>query len=182
MYVNTGTENGMVKFLLDIIGLSCTVPNATLAIIRDGEYQFSSMLMLAWTIIADIDIESEKHRWMGSAQIDFYLRRYNGRIKYLAATGNESFGEPAEPEGETISEGYHGLSLNMKEFNHKIEGPFISFWLHNVPWEGQDALAAPDAKVALLQFSDGYLDLVVIKECQKLTLLFLMTELNKGGM
>lgn len=35
--------------------------------------------------------------------------------------------------------------------------------------------------LALLQFSDGYLDLVVIKDCPKLTLLSLMTELNKGG-
>ncbi|KAF3685491.1 Sphingosine kinase 2 [Capsicum annuum] len=215
--VPAGTGNGMAKSLLDAVGLSCTASNATLAIIRG--------------LIADIDIESEKYRWMGSARIDFYvrftisflygsntgyfeymvtfkasslysltsssmlfgqamqrifrLRRYNGCIKFVAAPGYETFGEPAEPEGETISEvksnfvqhkGYRGPALHMKEFNRKIEGPFVSVWLHNVPWGGQDALAAPDAK-----FSDGYLDLVLIKECPKLTLLSLMTELNKGG-
>ncbi|PHT34751.1 hypothetical protein CQW23_26551 [Capsicum baccatum] len=119
----------------------------------------------------------------GMQQI-FRLRRYNGCIKFVAAPGYESFCEPAEPKGETISEvksnfvqhkGYRGPALHMKEFNRKIEGNFVSVWLHNIPWGGQDALAAPEAK-----FSDGYLDLVVIKECPKLTLLSLMTELNKS--
>lgn len=31
------------------------------------------------------------------------------------------------------------------------------------------------------QFSDGYLDLVVMKDCPKLSLATLMSELNKGG-
>ncbi|KAF3639111.1 hypothetical protein FXO38_05972 [Capsicum annuum] len=73
----------------------------------------------------------------------------------LVRPGYESFGEPAEPKGETSSEvesnfvqhkGYRGPALHMKEFNRKIEGNFISIWLHNVPWGGQDALAALDAK------------------------------------
>lgn len=198
--VPAGTGNGMAKSLLDAVGLSCTASNATLAIIRghkqsldvatisQGQSRFFSVLMLAWGLIADIDIESEKYRWMGSARIDYYamqrilrLRRYNGCIKFVAAPGYETFGEPADPEGETISEvkssfGYCGPAFHMKDFNRKIEGPFVSVWLHNVPWGGEDALAAPDAK-----FSDGYLDLIVIKDCPKLTLLSSLTELNKGG-
>ncbi|PHT86728.1 hypothetical protein T459_08834 [Capsicum annuum] len=59
----------------------------------------------------------------------------------LNISGCESFDEPAEPKGETISEvesnfvqhkGYRGPALHMKEFNHKIEGYFVSVWLHNV--------------------------------------------------
>ncbi|KAK4340570.1 hypothetical protein RND71_039071 [Anisodus tanguticus] len=162
------------------------------ATISQGQYRFFSVLCLAWGLIADIDIESEKYRWMGSARIDYYaiqrifrLRRYNGCIKFVAAPDYETFGEPADVEGETISEvkssflqhkGYRGPAFHMKDFNRKIEGPFVSIWLHNVPWGGEDALAAPDAK-----FSDGFLDLVVIKDCPKLALLSLMTEINKGG-
>ncbi|CAN4092077.1 unnamed protein product [Withania somnifera] len=202
--VPAGTGNGMAKSLLDAVGLPCTASNATLAIIRghkqsldvattsQGQNRFFSVLMLAWGLVADIDIESEKYRWMGSARIDYYamqrifrLRRYSGCIKFVPAPGYETFGEPADLEGETISEvktnfvqhkGYRGPALHRKEFNRKIEGPFISVWLHNVPWGGEDALAAPDAK-----FSDGYMDLIVIKDCPKLTLLLMMTELNKGG-
>lgn len=79
----------------------------------------------------------------------------------MAAPGYETFGEPADPEGETISEvksslvqhkAYCGPALQMKDFNRKIEGPFVSVWLHNVPWGGEDALAAPDAKVGVCYF------------------------------
>ncbi|XP_070041910.1 sphingosine kinase 1-like isoform X1 [Nicotiana tomentosiformis] len=162
------------------------------ATVSQGQNRFFSVLMLAWGLIADIDIESEKYRWMGSARINYYaiqrifrLRRYDGCIKFVAAPGYETFGEPTDMEVETIDDvksnfvqhkGYCGPTFHMKDFNRKIEGPFVSIWLHNVPWGGEDALAAPDAK-----FSDGYLDLVVIKDCPKLTLLSLMTELNKGG-
>ncbi|XP_009794880.1 sphingosine kinase 1 [Nicotiana tabacum] len=201
--IPAGTSNGMAKSLLDSVGESCTAFNATLAIIRghtrsldvatvsQGQKRFFSVLMLAWGLVADIDIESEKYRWMGSARMDFYaiqrifcLRRYHGCIKFLAAPGYENFGEPLELEGE-INElnsnrvqqnCYCGPAFDMKGFNRKIEGPFVSIWLHNVPWGGENVLAAPDAK-----FADGYLDLVVMKDCSKLSLLALMSDLNKGG-
>lgn len=32
-----------------------------------------------------------------------------------------------------------------------------------------------------VQFSDGYLDLIIIRDCPRLSLLKLMTELNDGG-
>lgn len=201
--IPAGTSNGMTKSLLDSAGESCTAFNATLAIIRghkrsldvatvkQGQKKYFSVLMLAWGLIADIDIESEKYRWMGSARMDFYaiqrifcLRRYHGCIKFVAAPGFENFGEPNELCGEIdelnsnwdTRDGYCGPSFDMKGFNRKIEGPFTSIWLHNVPWGGEDVLAAPDAK-----FSDGYLDLIVMKDCPKLSLAMLMGELNKGG-
>ncbi|GJT03988.1 sphingosine kinase 2 isoform X2 [Tanacetum coccineum] len=75
------TRNGMIKSLLDSIGEPCTPVNAILATIRghkrsfdvatirQGETVFFSVLMLAWGLISDIDIESDKYRWMGSAKI-----------------------------------------------------------------------------------------------------------------
>lgn len=80
----------------------------------------------------------------------------------MAAPGYETFGEPIDVEGETIDDvksnfvqhkGYCGPTFHMKDFNRKIEGPFVSIWLHNVPWGGEDALAAPDAKVRLCFFA-----------------------------
>ncbi|KAF3678432.1 hypothetical protein FXO38_03246 [Capsicum annuum] len=62
------------------------------ATISEGQSQFFSLLMLAWGGIVDIDIEYEKHRWMGRDLIDFYgmkrtfwLRRYNSCIKFVVA-------------------------------------------------------------------------------------------------
>lgn len=47
--------------------------------------------------------------------------------------------------------GYQGPKVDMKSLNwRKIDGPFVSIWLHNVPWGGEDTLAAPDAEVNTL--------------------------------
>ncbi|XP_041994914.1 sphingosine kinase 1-like [Salvia splendens] len=211
--VPAGTGNGMAKSLLDSHGEPCAASNAALFIIRghkcsldiatisQGETRFFSMLMLAWGLVADIDIESEKYRWMGSARLDFYglqrifgLRRYNGNIIFVPAPGYESYGEPLDLEKNIIIDdesaiksedglvrdpayGYQGPKVDIKSLNWRmIDGPFVSVWLHNVPWGAEDTKAAPDA-----EFSDGCLDLIMIKETPKLPLLKLMTELNSGG-
>ncbi|KAE8728630.1 Sphingosine kinase 2 [Hibiscus syriacus] len=182
--IPAGTGNGMVKSLLHAAGEPCSASNAILTVIRgykrsldvatisQGKTRFFSVLMLAWGLIADIDIESEKYRWMGSARIDFYavqrvfcLRHYNGRISFVPAPGFEDYGEPTS---------YHGESTRRKP-NSRV-GPFVSIWLHNVPWGGEDIMAAPDAK-----FSDGYLDLIMLKDVPKLALLSLMSNMNDGN-
>ncbi|KAK4271532.1 hypothetical protein QN277_020216 [Acacia crassicarpa] len=211
--IPAGTGNGMAKSLLDSVGDPCTAANAALSIIRghkrsldvatikQGETRFFSVLMLAWGLVADIDIESEKYRWMGSARIDFYalnrilnLRQYTGCISFVPAPGFEAFGEPLSYNGKCTGEDnnhdlkeaehiklqkscYQGPDINLKNLNWKvINGPFVSVWLHNVPWGSQDALPAPDAKL-----SDGCLDLILVKKCPKLALLSLMSGLSSGG-
>lgn len=211
--VPAGTGNGMAKSLLDSVGEPCEASNAILAVIRghkrsldvaailQGETKFFSVLMLSWGLVADIDIESEKYRWMGTARLDFYaiqriihLRKYNGRISFVPAPGFESYGEPSNYNGETTGKqsisissqeqpvkidqhGYQGPDVDLINLEWRtISGPFVSIWLHNVPWGGEDVMAAPDAK-----FSDGYLDLILIGECPKLSLLTLLSELKTGG-
>ncbi|XP_027332102.1 sphingosine kinase 1-like isoform X2 [Abrus precatorius] len=207
--VPAGTGNGMAKSLLDSVGDPCAVPNAVLAIIRghkrsldvatirQGETKFFSILMLAWGLVADIDIESEKYRCLGSARLDFYalcrffnLRQYIGCVSFVPAPGYEVFGEPSSYPGKSSNNDpseaesvniqrscYQGPEINLENLNWRvINGPFISVWLHNVPWGAEDTMAAPDAK-----FSDGYLDLIIMKNCPKLPLLSIMSELNTGG-
>ncbi|XP_022142216.1 sphingosine kinase 1 isoform X2 [Momordica charantia] len=184
--VPAGTGNGMAKSLLHSVGDPCTACNATLAIIRG--------------LVADIDIESEKYRWMGSARLDFYalqrmlsLRHYRGGVSFVPAPGFEDYGEQTRYDNETDSivdvgslgegepiniqrHGYQGPNINLKELNwRKIDGPFISVWLHNVPWGAENTLAAPDAKM-----SDGFLDLILVRDCPKLSLLSLMSDLSNG--
>ncbi|GAB2298723.1 hypothetical protein Dimus_032797 [Dionaea muscipula] len=206
-----GTGNGMAKSLLDSAGQQCSAFNAVIAIIRghkqpldvatisQGNSRFFSILMLAWGLVADIDIESEKFRWMGSARLDFYaiqrifqLRKYHGRIHFVPAPGFEAHAVqytektelsqqpqlaiPSEEEPFTQDHWYHGPDMELENMQWvTIEGPFISIWLHNVPWGSEGAMPAPDAK-----FSDGYLDLVLIKDCPKFTLLSLMMDISNG--
>ncbi|XP_010268829.2 PREDICTED: sphingosine kinase 1-like isoform X1 [Nelumbo nucifera] len=208
--IPAGTGNGMIKSLLDFVDDPCSVSNATLSVIRghkcsldvitilQGETKFFSVLMLAWGLIADIDIESEKYRWMGSARLDFYAlvriihkRRYNGRLSFVPAPGYETYGEPSnqndrctkkmsksqEDSVKSRQHGYQGPEISLDSLEWRtIDGPFVSVWLHNVPWGSEDTMAAPDAK-----FSDGYLDLIIIKNCPRASLLALMSKLSDGS-
>ncbi|KAL5987016.1 hypothetical protein ACLOJK_041879 [Asimina triloba] len=215
--IPAGTGNGMVKSLVDSVNDSCTVSNATFAIIRgDFKYlghkcsldvstvwqeqtRFFSVLMLTWGFVADVDIESEKYRWMGSARLDFYcivrtihLRRYHGRVSFSPAPGYENYGDPLnhnnvasfnfaswnkiQEDGTKVElQGYQGPTLKDTEWR-TMEGPFISVWLHNVPWATEDTMPAPDAK-----FSDGFLDLIIIRDCPKTALIGLLTNMNDGS-
>lgn len=81
--IPAGTGNGMVKSLMDDADEPCTAANATYTVIKghkrqldvatvvQGHARFFSVLMLTWGLIADVDIESEKYRWMGSMRLDF---------------------------------------------------------------------------------------------------------------
>lgn len=87
----------------------------------------------------------------------------------MPAPGYEAFGEPTSYPGEsTSSKGsnsdpseaecanlqrlcYPGPKINLENLNWRvINGPFISVWLHNVPWGAENTKAAPDAKVGFM--------------------------------
>ncbi|XP_010905575.2 sphingosine kinase 2 [Elaeis guineensis] len=211
--IPAGTGNGMAKSLLDSVGDLYSISNATFAVIRghkraldvttilQGEKKFFSVLMLTWGLVADIDIESEKYRWMGSARLDFYsllrimnLRRYNGHVQFVPAPGYESYGEPLKQNGSymgntALSEqgqannakvkscGYPGPVASFDGLEWRsIDGPFVSVWINNVPWAGEDIMPAPEAK-----FSDGCLDAVIIKDCPKSALLALVLKMSDGS-
>ncbi|RWR93600.1 Diacylglycerol kinase [Cinnamomum micranthum f. kanehirae] len=203
--VPAGTGNGMIKSLLDSVGDAFSVSNAIFSVIRghkrsldvatvlQGETRFFSVLMLTWGLVADIDIESEKYRWMGSSRLEFYgilrvicLRKYHGCISFVPAPGYETYGDPIDQKNrwsqkqddnsEVQQCGYQGPITCLENMEWKIiQGPFISVWLHNVPWASEDTMPAPNAK-----FADGYLDLIIIRDCPKSALLSMLTKLSDG--
>lgn len=83
----------------------------------------------------------------------------------MPASGYESYGEPLDLEKNIIIDdesavksadglvrdpayGYQGPKVDIKSLNWRmIDGPFVSVWLHNVPWGAEDTKAAPDAEV-----------------------------------
>ncbi|KAH7675818.1 Sphinganine kinase protein [Dioscorea alata] len=184
--IPAGTGNGMAKSLLDSAGDSYSVFNAVFAIIRghrrsldvttvqQGEARFFSVLMLTW----DVDIESEKYRWMGSARFDFYsflrvvnMRKYHGNVQFVPAAGYEIYGEPVDwresckdevPE-QTFGVAarvqqcrYTGPKISLEDLEWKsVNGPFILVWLNNVPWSGEDVMPAPEAKVKAFRLRPG---------------------------
>lgn len=210
--IPAGTGNGLAKSILDAVGENYSIQNATFAVIKghkrtldvttvlQGKTRFFSILMLSWGLIADIDIESEKYRWMGGTRLDFYcilrvmkLRKYHGNIEFVPAPEHESLGEPKNEkeiiasnieiskqgrDGDTeVLQGYRGPNSCFEDSDWRfLEGPFISIMLVNVPWVGTDAMPAPKAK-----FSDGFLDLVLIKDCPKAALASILLMTGDGS-
>lgn len=96
----------------------------------------------------------------------FHLRTYNGHVYFVPAPGYEAFGDKlsrqtVECSGDFCTlrpnrelpfkiqqHGYRRSIVDLQNLNwKKIDGPFVSVWLHNVPWGSEDTMAAPDAKV-----------------------------------
>ncbi|CAM0883323.1 unnamed protein product [Alopecurus aequalis] len=205
--IPAGTGNGMAKSLLHAASETCSISDALFAIIRghkqtldvctiaQGEKRFFSVLSITWGWVADVDIESEKYRWMGSSRFDFYalvrimnLRRYRGSIHFVPAPGYEAYGEPVkqvessnverlEQNGESEACSYQGPSTEFQGSDWRsIDGPFVAVCLNNVTWVAESVLAAPEAK-----FSDGYMDAVIIRDCPKSVLLALMLKMSDGS-
>ncbi|KAG0500706.1 hypothetical protein HPP92_000778 [Vanilla planifolia] len=210
--IPAGTGNGLAKSLMESVGEMYSIQNASFAVIRghkrsldvtsvlQGEKRFFSILMLTWGLLADVDIESERYRWMGRARLDFYcflrimnLRKYYGNVKFVPAPGYEFHGEPkkegtcclgsidnSEQGGDAVTEdsqkSYQGPTASFKDSDWRsFDGPFISISLVNVPWVVEDVMQAPEAK-----FSDGFLDLVLIKDCPKSALLSILMKTKNG--
>ncbi|KAM0952421.1 putative sphingosine kinase [Dioscorea sansibarensis] len=209
--VPAGTSNGMAKSLLDSVGQVYSISNAVFAIIRghtrkldvasilQGEAQFFSVLILTWGFMADVDIESEKYRWMGSARLGFYsllrvmnLRKYHGCVKFVPAPGYELYGEPLSQDeineddppvqesrggSRVLQCGSPGRQASLQGMEWRsINGPFVLVCLNNVPWPVEDVLSAPEAK-----FSDGYLDMTIIRDCPKAALLMMLLKMDDGN-
>ncbi|KAK3189825.1 hypothetical protein Dsin_029386 [Dipteronia sinensis] len=92
----------------------------------------------------------------------FYLRHYTGRVSFVPAPGYEDYGEPTSFNGDsdekikTQQHGYQAPDVDLENLAWRtINGPFISVWLHNVPWGGEDTMAAPDAKVTAFTLEPG---------------------------
>ncbi|XP_074557627.1 sphingosine kinase 1-like [Curcuma longa] len=211
--IPAGTGNGMAKSLLDSAGDMYSIANATFAIIRgrkrvldvatisQKEKRFFSVLTLIWGLAADVDIESEKYRWLGSARLDIYallrimnLRKYHGHFQFIPAPGYENHGEPVERVDEAKSHyvltqqeqgsdskfktcGYQGPENSLDGLEWRfVDGPFISIWANNVPFSAENYAPAPKAK-----FSDGYLDVVILKDCPKSAILGMMLNMSDGS-
>ncbi|NER35036.1 MAG: sphingosine kinase [Oscillatoria sp. SIO1A7] len=180
--IPAGTSNGLSKTLSEISGepydpISATFAIAKgkvrpldLAIAEQNGRRFSAFLSLAWGLIADVDIESDKMRFLGPIRTDLYalmriwnLRAYKGRFSFLLTADT-----PLDPTTDPAA--------NQENKWQAIEDEFILFWAMNVTWATYDIKAAPDA-----QLSDGAMDVLVVRRgVSKLELLSALLKSAKG--
>ncbi|ETV88876.1 hypothetical protein, variant [Aphanomyces astaci] len=181
-----GSGNGLVKSLLHINHEEYSAVNSAYAIVKGSPQPLDmattrnasstrySFLSLSWAFIADVDLDSERYRFMGSARFTMAavikmlsLKRWRGRLTYLV------------PEGETSSQpqsywDMHGNDASSAapitsllpatmggDFSEKwatIDGNFSLFWSSSVSHPSWDVHLVPGATA-----NDGFVYLVVVE-------------------
>ena len=158
-----GTGNGLSKTLLELSGENYDPLNAAFSIAK-GKHQtfdiaaieqngtkYYSFLSLAWGLVSDVDIESEKLKFLGAIRFDLYalilislLRTYKGRFSFIP-----------HPDFK--------LNCNYPTTQYGkwqvIEDEFIFVWAMNTPWAAHDMNVTPYAKL-----NDGAMDVLIMRK------------------
>ena len=178
--IPAGTGNGLSKSLLELSKEAYAPLNAAfliakgkqqsldLAAVKQNNQQYYSFLSLAWGLVSDIDIESEKLKFLGSLRFDLYalmliclLRTYKGKFSFIP-----------HPDCKNLDR--QGIS-QQKEW-YVVEDDFIFLWAMNVPWAAWDMNVTPHA-----QLNDGAMDVLVMRKgTSRLELLKALLRCGKG--
>ena len=174
-----GTGNGLSKTLLERSGESYDPLNAAfliakgkqqtldLAAIKQNGNKYYSFLSLAWGLVSDIDIESEKLKFLGALRFDLYalilislLRTYKGRFSFIPHPDFKPNRDRSTPRGKW----------------QVIEDEFIFVWAMNTAWAAHDMNVTPYA-----QLNDGAMDVLIMrKETPRLEILQALLRCGKG--
>lgn len=178
--IPAGTGNGLSKTLLEVSGEAYDPLNAAfiiakgkqqscdLAAVEQNGKQYYSFLSLAWGLISDADLESEKLKFLGSLRFDVYalmliclLRTYKGRFSFIPHPDCQL------PDNQAIS---------RDEEWHIIEDEFIFLWAMNTAWAAHDMNVTPHA-----QLNDGAMDVLVMRRgTSRIELLTALLRCGKG--
>ncbi|CAF3036400.1 unnamed protein product [Rotaria sp. Silwood2] len=141
--------------------------------ICDGQRYFS-FLCIEWAIVADVDCDSEKYRFLGGARFTVEAikriiqpRTYNGYIDYIPHEDSDDTvnANQITPNTTTAQIHQHLLPLNEPIPTdstttkwRRINGPFIHVLVTSKAAMAKDTLASPKSTL-----SDGYLTLQYIR-------------------
>ena len=173
-----GTANGLVKSLLDHTGEKFSVLDATFKVAKGVrrhmditeltmEYEKNkvySFLAVAWSIIADCDINSEAIRCIGSARFTIwgvwrtlFKRHYQGSLRFRGKhiRNRNEVDTNEEAKGQAMIDSTNEPLITEKtEVNNQ---DFMYFVAQNTPWLGDKFHTHPLSKI-----NDGQNDIVYL--------------------
>ena len=164
-----------------------------------------SLLSLSWGLFADIDVESERFRWLGGARFTaqaivriLFPRKYEGaRLRFkpspfvrdgcgaetvsaaAAASTTRAAARRAAARGTdpaVVVPCVDPLLTSRGWLELKDSSDIRGVWALNVPWGAEDAHAAPAAAA-----SDGAYDVIVVRGASRMAMLGLLLTFDAGG-
>ncbi|OQR98460.1 sphingosine kinase [Achlya hypogyna] len=178
--VPAGSGNGLAKTMAEAAAELCTPESSTyiaakgrpleldLASLRNATHTSFIFLSLSWAFMAEVDIESEKYRYLGSQRFTFAAiakvmssKSWSGKFSYLEADEADvpSYWSTDSPRGPRPHVALlPAVGEELPEGWKTIEGAFSLFWAMNVSHAATDAHVAPHA-----QLNDGHLHVVLME-------------------
>jgi sphingosine kinase len=156
-----------------------------------GRYQttdksYTSFLTFTWGMIADLDIESEVVRFLGSLRIDLWAvlcvirgRRYRGRLSYLPATSTSSNSQHSQDSPSNTRNVLHPtLSDPVTSDWIVIEDEFILLWTSQVTHAAENTYHSPRSHL-----QDGVFQIMVLrgKKMRRWDIARILLSLESGG-
>ena len=135
-------------------------PLDLLTVQQDGEPMLWSHLLFMWGLVADIDIESERYRWAGSARFTFSgvgrilsLRKYKGKVTYLPWDRDAPPTKVVPNASGAAPVSIFDTPLDTAAWK-EVEGEFVHVMAMNTGWQSNDVFFAPFSAI-----DDGAIDL-----------------------
>lgn len=136
-----------------------------------------SLLSTSWGFFSDVDIESEKFRFLGGARFTVQaIVRILSRRKYACDFVYETTASGREHNERHYADADLGVRLADRPGWRRISGDVLGLWALNVPWGTETTLAAPRA-----EFNDGSLDVVLVRVTNRKNMLKLMLDFDAGA-
>jgi sphingosine kinase len=188
-----GTGNGLAKSILFECNVDYGVTNLLFVALKGrkwpldlsvvstaSEERYASFLSVAWGLISDVDILSERMRWLGEARlyvaaVYFMCKRarYRGKLSMLLATEeNNDFGvEHVPPLDQPLAdpEGCRGSWA-------VLEGRFALVWILQVSHPSSSMYIGPGVRL-----NDGMFTIYVAQEVDTCSMLSLLLSLDDGS-
>lgn len=186
--VGAGTSNGLAKSLLhasnetyselESVYLICKGfhHSVDLSTYKTYNNSYRGFLSFSYAIVADVDIESESLRCLGSLRQDIYalwrmifLRRYPCRFSYLPSDTKMPKEKIVPPLDESLKENENWVT---------IEDDFILFWPGQVSHAAYNSCNSPKSKL-----NDGIFRVLLIRKSSNVSrfdLLRMFLEMEEG--
>ncbi len=163
--IPAGTSNGLCKTLLDqagepydvmsaawLIAKGTSCPLDILKVIQPkephGEQRRYGLLSLSWALISEIDLGTDRWRFLGPLRTDLYALWSIMRLPTY----------PGHLSLSTNSDVINSEAVNSDAMNSGLDAEFVALWAMNVPWAAHNMQAAPRA-----QPCDGWVDVLSIR-------------------
>lgn len=178
--ISAGTGNGLCKTLLELAGEPYDPISAAfliakgkmrpldLVMVEQEHRRYYSFLSISWGFVSDVDIESDRWRFLGTLKNTIYallrilsLRRYKGRLSFIPVA---NWTPNTKNECQSLAECSYCCETQLEtNLSHSqtqiIEDEFVLFWAMNVVWASHDLKPTPYAHL-----SDGAVDLLIVRK------------------